>query len=100
MDQAIAFAASACFLSIGFSCLVHTDDWIAWLSEVQMGGRRRALGFGSLGLGLVLNALIVGIGGILEGTLYLLFPGALPRILLYYAPRHMTVGNDCRAICR
>jgi uncharacterized protein YjeT (DUF2065 family) len=36
---------------------------------------------------------LIGIGGMLEGTLYLLFPGALPRILSYYAPRYKNIAR-------
>lgn len=74
------------------------NGWAEWLTVVQQGGRRRALGLGSIGL--ILSALIVGghpvlkgppaiitligVGGMLESTLYLMFPGALPRILMCY----------------
>lgn len=102
MELALEFAAGTSLLIIGLSCLFSTGDWVAWLADEQQGGRRRALGLGSLGFvlsallvgghpvftGLPLLLTLIGIGGMLEGTLYLIFPGALPRILSCYAPHY------------
>ncbi len=105
MEQAIEFTAGIVFLVIGLSCLFRTNDWVTWLAHVRQEGRRKALSLGSIGL--LLSALIVGfhpvwsgpsmlltiigVAGILEGTLYLLYPGSLNCILSFYEPRYKPI---------
>lgn len=107
MEKAIEYAAGISLLIVGLSWLVRAHDWEAWFEHIRLEGRRKALTLGAFGL--ILSALIVGmhpvwrggallltligIGGMLEGTLYLLFPRSLTLILSYCAPR-------CRVMVR
>ena len=102
MEQAVQFVAGVGFLILGLSWLFRAQDWAVWFRHIQQEDRRKALSIGTAGLivsamivgahpvwtGIPLLLTLVGVAGILESTLYLMFPGALPRILSWYGPRY------------
>lgn len=101
MELAIEFTIGVCFLVSGMSWMLRTDIWAECFARIREEGRHKALGLGLIELlisafvvgghpvwtGLPLLLTIIGICGMLEGTFYLLFPRALPRILLFFEPR-------------
>lgn len=100
MEQAIEFAVGVVCVVIGLSCLLHRADWQAWLDGLRLKGRSESLTVGMVGLGvsalivgfhpvwsgIPLIVTLIGVAGIIEGAVYLLFPAALPRALSLFAP--------------
>lgn len=100
MEQAVAFMAGSCFLMLGLSYLVNSGDWIAWIAHLQKQERRGSLTIGTINLligsfilgfhwhwggpGLALTA--AGVLATLNGTVYMLFPSLLPRVLEWLEP--------------
>ena len=94
MAQGIEFAVGISILFICLSCLLRTGEWIAWCKQISEGGRPSAVGLGAWsfmfcalivglhpvwdGPGMIVT--IVGVIGMAEAALYLLFPAALPRL--------------------
>lgn len=100
MEQAVAFMAGAGFLVIGLSYLFNSGDWIAWIAHLQKQERRGSLTIGMINLliggfilgfhwqwqGLPLVLTIVGVLATIKGTVYMLFPSLLPRLLEWLEP--------------
>lgn len=105
MEQAVAFMAGANFLVLGLSYLFNADDWIAWIAHLQKQERRGSLSIGMINLligGFILGfhwkwhgiTLVLSVAGVLAtimGTIYMLFPSFLPRVLEWQEPH-------CRAL--
>jgi len=102
MEQAIQFTLGVSYLIIGLSCLVQVNDWISWMDKIQEDGRRTAVIMGSIALmlsafivgahpiwsGLPLLITLIGVIGMIEGALYLLFPGSLPFLLSFFTQKN------------
>ncbi len=100
MEQAVAFMAGASFLVLGLSYLFNSGDWIAWIAYLQKQERRGSLTIGMINLliggfilgfhwkweGLALVLTIVGVLATIKGTVYMLFPSLLPRLLEWLEP--------------
>lgn len=95
MEQAVPFMAGASFLVLGLSYLFNSGDWIAWIAHLQKQERRGSLTIGMINLliggfilgfhwqweGLALVLTIIGVLATIKGTVYMLFPSLLPRLL-------------------
>lgn len=109
MELAVEFIAGISFLVIGLSCVIHTDDWLAWMNEIAQAGRHKAVAIGSLGFfvsavivgfhpvwnGMPALLTLVGVLGMLEGALYLLCPGALKPIVGFFTARKQFMRIIC-----
>jgi len=95
MEQAVALMAGISFLVLGLSYFFNSGDWIAWIAHLQKQERRGSLTIGMINLliggfilgfhwqwqGLALVLTIVGVLATIKGTVYMLFPSLLPRLL-------------------
>ncbi len=104
MEQSVEIMAGISFLVLGFSYFFHVGDWIEWFNRIRDGGRQASLAVGAMHI--LLGSFIVsfhwvwsgwpailtflGIWAIVEGSLYLLFPGYLAgfmrKLQPYYKP--------------
>lgn len=95
MEHAVAFMAGASFLVLGLSYFFNPGDWIAWIAHLQKQERRGSLTIGMINLliggfilgfhwkweGIALVLTVVGVLATIKGTVYMLFPSLLPRLL-------------------
>jgi len=100
MELAIEFAVGVSYLVIGLSCFLHTQVWLEWMESIRKKGRQKSIVLGMVGLmlssfivgfhpvwsGLPALVTILGVMGMLEGSLYLLFPNALLSVVRFFAP--------------
>ncbi len=100
MEQSVEIMAGVSFLILGLSLLLNVHDWVDWFESVRIGGRRVSLILGMMHLffGSLLVALhwvwsgwemlltVIGVWAMAEGTLYLLFPGCLAKIIGWLMP--------------
>jgi len=102
MEQAIVFMAGVNFLILGLSYFFHSDVWIAWIISIQKQKRRGSLIIGMIHLligtfilgfhwkwqGIALVLSMVGVFMVIKGTLYMLFPSLLPKLLAWLEPHY------------
>src|SRR6056297_3006531 len=95
MEQAVELMTGIVLLVLGISFLLRAPDWSGWFEDVRMDKAYRALPIGCFTIllssfmvafhpvwsGFFMLVTVIGLLGILEGCVYLLFPGALRKIL-------------------
>ncbi len=100
MEQSLEIVVGISFFIIGLSLLLHVQDWADWFESVRAGGRRMSLILGVMHLffgsfivalhwawsGWAILLTVIGIWAMAEGTLYLLFPGCLAKIIGWLMP--------------
>lgn len=100
MVLAIQFAVGICCFVIGLSMLFHRFDWLAWLDGLRHKGKPETLVIGMTGLfisslilgfhqvwsGVPLIVTLIGLIGVIEGTVYLLCPSMFPKMLACLVP--------------
>ena len=100
MEQSLEVMAGVVFVVLGLSLLLRAEAWVDWFEGVRAGGQRLSLAIGMLhlffgalivalhqvwsGWGLLLT--VIGLWAIGEGTLYLLFPKCLAKIIEFLGP--------------
>jgi MFS family permease len=98
MEHAVAFMIGISALTLGVSFMVRWRDWVGLVREIRERGRPASLVIGYLHLflgtfivsfhwkwhGLPLLLTLIGVKGIVEGCIYMLFPGVVPAIMKWY----------------
>ncbi len=102
MEQAIELMTGIVLTVLGVSFLLRAQDWAGWFDDIRQDGRHRAIPIGAFALllsafmvafhqvwsGFFLLVTVIGVLGIIEGSVYLLFPGSLRGILGALAPNY------------
>lgn len=105
MQLAVEFMAGLVLTALGVSYLLRMQDWIDWLGNLQLKGRRGSLTLGLVlviggsfvlafhpvwqGMPLVLT--LLGLFAFIKGTMILLFPGWIPGQLERLYPHFKAV---------
>lgn len=98
MEQAIAFTVGFSVFFISLSCLIRTDLWIEWCRRFQEGGEIRSLTLGTVSLfisslivgfhpvwnGPAMLITILGVIGMIESVIYLLFPAVMVPVWAFF----------------
>ena len=98
MILAIEFTLGLTYLIVGLSCILRPVAWMGWLEKTRAGGEQSAVLLGMVGLmicafivaghpvysGPPLLITLFGLTGIIESTIYLLFPRTLGWVLGFF----------------
>jgi hypothetical protein len=112
MTLPIQFMTGICYLIIGISFILRTDDWRAWVEHLQKDPRVKSLILGAINLligafvlafhwiwsGVGMIVTILGCIGILKGAVYVLCPGWLGTKLGWFAVRAQPWFKICGLI--
>ncbi len=105
IEQSLEVTSGFMFLILGLSFLLRPKEWVDWFEGVRIGGLRMALALGMMhlffgalfvalhqvwsGWGMVLT--VIGLWAMAEGTLYLLFPACIGKMIGWLWPCRNTV---------
>ena len=105
MEQAIELMTGIVMFVLGASFMAQSDAWKAWFEDIRLDTSSRALPIGAFALalsafivafhpvwsGFFMLVTIIGVLGIVEGSLYLLFPASLGGILSMIKPYYQNM---------